>query len=250
MKKMIGLVSLVFVAALSACTSNTETLVVLTSSGYAPYEMVDTSGKLTGFDIELMEAIAEEMGLEIVWKDVDFDGIVASLQSGKAEIAIAGLTPTDERRELVDFSDYYYQLTSEVSNVFLFAGGNEDILHLEDFAGLVIGAQIGTVQATYLESIKEEYGFTVDLRATNTMIVEEIKAGRIDALMVEEDIANSIIKMSTALHKVVIESNFDMDNGNAIAFAKGSNYVKEVNAALLVLKENGELDRLITKWFK
>jgi len=242
--------SLVLMLVLSACTSNKETLVVLTSSGYAPYEMVDTSGKLTGFDVELMEKIAEEMGLEIVWKDVDFDGIVASLQSGKAAIAIAGLTPTDERRELVDFSDYYYQLTSEVKNVFLFAEGNEEIVGLEDFAGLVIGAQIGTVQATYLESIKEEYGFTVDLRASNTMIVEEIKAGRMDALMVEEEIANSIMVMSTSLRKVVIESDFVMDDGNAIAFAKGSKYLEEVNAALAVLRENGELDRLIAKWFQ
>lgn len=250
MKKVIGFVSIFMLVLLGACGSSEEKIVVLTSSGYAPYEMVDTSGKLTGFDIELMEAIAEELGFVIEWKDVDFDGIVASLQSGKADIAIAGLTPTEERKEMVDFSEYYYQLTDELTNVFLFDANNFELNSLEGLAGLTVGAQIGTVQESYLESVKDTYGFDIDLRSTNTMIVEEIKAGRIDVLMVEQEIATSILELNTSLSTVGIATSLDLETGNAIAFAKGSIYLEDVNKALEILKENGELDRLIAKWFQ
>lgn len=249
MKKLMVVLGIMLVSVLGACESKENGIVVLTSSGYAPYEMVDTSGKLTGFDIELMEAIAEELGLSIEWKDVDFDGIVASLQSGKAEIAIAGLTPTEERAEMVDFGEYYYHMVEEMSNSLLFDQEHEHIRGLNDLEGLVVGAQIGTVQATFLQSVSNVYGFTVDLRSTNTMIVEEIKAGRIDVLVVEGEIASTIESMNEHLMSVQFASSLDAETGNAIAFAKGSDYLEEFNRALEILKNNGTLQALIEKWF-
>jgi polar amino acid transport system substrate-binding protein len=251
MKKVLGLVTiLVAVFALSACgTEETEleTVVVLTSSGYEPYEMIDTNGDLTGFDIELMEALAAEVGIAIEWQDVAFDGIIASLQAGTAEIAIAGMSPSPERAETVDFSDVYYNSSTGLTN-FLIFDADDTITGLEDLDGLVVGAQLGTVQAGLLESVSEEYGFTVDLRSSNTQIVEEIKAGRIDVLVVESVIADTITEENTDLAKVGFESYLDDVQGNAIAFTKGSEYVELFNAALVTLQENGTLDELIEKW--
>ena len=248
MKKFIVSLVVLLGLVLNGCESSEETVTVLTSSGYEPYEMIDTDGNLTGFDIELMEALAEEAGLTIEWKDVDFDGIIASLQSGQAEIAIAGISPTEERKVNVDFSDVYYNTESGLTN-FLVFDSSSAITGLDDLTGLVVGAQLGTVQASLLESIKDEYGFTVDLRNTNTQIVEEIKAGRIDVLVVESIISDSILEANDTLAKVGFESVLDDTSGNAIAFAKDSEYTAIFNEALETLKENGTLDDLIEKWF-
>jgi polar amino acid transport system substrate-binding protein len=250
MKQLMMIITITFITLLGACeTNDTDTVTVLTSSGYEPYEMVDTDGNLTGFDIELMEALAELVGIDIVWSDVDFDGIIASLQSGQAEIAIAGLSPTEERLEMVDFSDVYYNSESGMSNFLVFDATDNTITGLDDLSGLIVGAQIGTVQAGLLSAISDEYGFTVDLRSNNTMIVEEVKAGRIDVLVVESEIASSILESNTTLSKVGFESYLDDVLGSAIAFQKGSEYTALFNEALQTMKDNGELDALIAKWF-
>lgn len=243
MKKLYILLA---VTLLLAGCSKTEKVTVLTSSGYEPYEMVDTDGTLTGFDIELMELLAEEVGIEIEWKDVSFDGIVASLQVGHAEIAIAGMTPTPERSESVDFSDVYYNSEDGLTNYLV---SIEALNGVDDLTGLVVGAQLGTIQAELITELSNEYGFTVDLRNSNAQIIEEIKAGRIDAALFESIVADSIIESNAELGKTVLDYDLGNMYGSAIAFTKGSEYVDQFNVALAKLKESGELDALIDKWF-
>lgn len=249
MKKLILTLVVISVFALTGCSEKSNKVTVLTSSGYEPYEIIDTSGNLTGFDIELMEALAKEAGIEIEWKDVAFDGIIASLQSGQSEIAIAGISPTEERKEMVDFSNVYYNSESGLTNYMVFDSTNS-YTSLEDLDGLVVGAQMGTVQASLLNSISAEYNFTVDLRNNNTQIVEELKAGRIDVLIVETLIATSILEVNPSLTKVGFESSLDDVNGNAIAFSKNSEYKALLDEALITLQENGTVDTLIAKWFE
>lgn len=248
MKKYILLVVLVFVLALSGCDEKEDVLVVLTSSGYEPYEMVDTNGELTGFDIELMEALAEEVGVVIEWKDVNFDGIIASLQSGSYEVAIAGISPTAARDEVIDFSSVYYNSESGLLNnlVFETTAGYES---LSDFEGKIIGAQLGTIQADILDEYSSVYGYTVELRAQNSQLVEEVKIGTIDAVLLENLVADSILELNSTFSKVVVEESTDSIYGNAIAFSEDSEYVALFNEALKTLEENDTLQSLIDKWF-
>ena len=170
MKKLVMMVmTIVMSLTFVACQNNNSnnTIKVLTSSGYEPYEMVDKTGKLIGFDIELMEALALEVGVEIEWVDVDFKGIIASLQAKTADAAIAGITPNDERREMVDFSNLYYSDLTGLSNQLIYKEGYSYTSY-SDLKGLTVGAQMGTVQAEIIESIKDEYGFNVELRETNS----------------------------------------------------------------------------------
>lgn len=249
MKYLILILTISLTLLLGACGSNTESVTVLTSSGYEPYEMIDTDGNLTGFDIELMEALASEIGIKIEWKDVDFDGIIASLQSGNAEIAIAGISPSVQRALVVDFSDVYYNSEAGLTNFMLF-NSTTSISSLEDLDGLIVGAQLGTVQASLLEEISSIYNFTVDFRTTNTQIIEEINAGRIDVLVVENIVANSIIEANDGLEKVILDYSTDSLNGNAIAFSQDSEYLDQFNEALASITENGVLADLIEKWFE
>lgn len=249
MKKLIMIAAVLITLTLTGCAAETEKVTVLTSSGYEPYEMVDTDGNLTGFDIELMEALAAEAGIEIEWKDVAFDGIIASLQSEQYEIAIAGISPSAERALEVDFGDVYYNSEAGLTNYLVFDSSNS-YASLDDLDGLTVGAQLGTVQAGLLESISTEYNFTVDLRNSNTQIVEEIKAGRIDVLVVESLVATTITDANSDLAKVGFESVLDDSAGTAIAFMKGSEYTELLNEALKTLQEDGTVDALIAKWFE
>ncbi len=248
MKKIfIILISLIVSLLLIGCQQENNKIKVLTSSGYEPYEMVDVTGNLIGFDIELMEEIAKEIGVEIVWQDVDFTGIIASLQAGTADAAIAGISPNLKRQEMVDFSSVYYNNFAGLTNYIIFAN-SKDYKSLEDLNGLVVGAQIGTVQADFLNNVKDEYNFEVDLRTTNAQIVEEIKTGRIDGLIVESPIAKTILEANDTLDSVAFESYLDDYQGLAIAFTKGSTWTERFNQALTTLEENGFLQSLVDKW--
>ncbi|MBI9009358.1 MAG: amino acid ABC transporter substrate-binding protein [Tenericutes bacterium] len=251
MKKIIiATVALLLFVSLVGCQANenTETLTVLTSSGYEPYEMVDTNGDLTGFDIELMEALALEVGVEIEWLDVDFGGIIASLESGQYEVAIAGISTTLLRAESVDFSDVYYNSEDGVQNYLIFEDGSS-YSSLADLDGLVVGAQLGTIQAELLVEYAEQYNYTVELRNTNSVVIEEIKLGTIDAMLVENLVADSILEVNTDFAKEKLTDSLDSLYGNAIAFSMGSEWVDVFNTALATLKENGTLATLIEKWF-
>jgi polar amino acid transport system substrate-binding protein len=149
---------------------------------------------------------------------------------------------------MVDFSDVYYNSESGLTN-FLVFDSTSSISGLDDLDGLVVGAQLGTVQASLLESISDQYNFTVDLRNTNTQIVEEIKAGRIDVMVVEKIISESILEANDTLASVGFESSLDDVSGNAIAFAKDSIYTDQFNEALSTLIANGTVADLIDKWF-
>lgn len=247
MKKLFILASIITL--LTGCTEKTETITVLTSSGYEPYEIIDTEGNLTGFDIELFESLAEEAGYEIEWKDVSFDGIIAALQASQADAAIAGMSPNEERKEKVDFSNIYYSKDDGVFD-YLLVLNDSTITGLNDLENKIVGAQLGTIQADLLEEIKSTYGFESDLRNINAQIVQEIKSGRIDALVVEGEVADSILDTESTLKKVQLDVPTGLARGNAMAFPKGSLLTEDFNKALETLKENGELKQLIDKWFK
>ncbi len=250
MKKLWSITLVLFaLSMLSACGSNSDSWTVLTSSGYEPYEMVNEQGELIGFDIELMEAIAEELGISITWNDVNFDGILASLQTNQATMAIAGISPTEERAQSVDFSDVYYSSVDGLENYVVFetTDGYES---LEDLSGKIIGTQLGTIQQELMESLSEDFSYTVETRTVNAQLIEEIKNGLIDGMVVESLVADSIIESNPTFSKLLIDESLDGIYGSAIAFPKDSELVDDVNQALATLKENGTLDALIAKWFE
>lgn len=251
MKKMRIIALLVgLLLTLSACQNHDEnSLIVLTSSGYEPYQMVDANGELIGFDIDLLHAIAAYLEIDVVWQDVDFDGIIASLQMKQADVAIAGITPTEARAQIVDFSHIYYNSEAGLQNYLLF-DSTQNISSLDDLEGLIIGAQLGTIQAELLQSLSETYGFTVDLRTTNAQIVEEIKSNRIDGLVVESLVANAIMAQNSFLTSWLVEADLGHMYGNAIAFPKDSPWLELFNEALAALEADGTLSALIAKWFE
>ncbi|MEG0470241.1 MAG: transporter substrate-binding domain-containing protein, partial [Longicatena sp.] len=166
MKKLLG-IALIAGLLITGCGSSDtkkeagkDKLVVLTNSGYPPYEELDKEGNLYGFDIDVMNQAAEIAGYEIEIKDVDFDAIIPSIKTGKADIAIAGITPSKERKKSVDFSDVYY--SGEDSQNYLLYKEASGIKTQDDLAGKTIGCQVGTVQFEAATYFQDNVGSKVD----------------------------------------------------------------------------------------
>lgn len=226
--------------------SKDKKLTVLTNAGYPPYEQLDDDGKLYGFDIDLMNEAAKIAGYEVEIKDVDFDAIVQSVKVGKADIGIAGITPSKERKESVDFSDIYY--SGENSQNYLLYKEASGIKTQDDLKGKTIGCQMGTVQfeaATYFE---DNVGAKVDAKKEYAAIIGEINKGNNDAAIVEKAVAQEFAKKDLEFKYFKLEG-LEALEGNAMCFKKDSPLKDEFNKAIKEMKDNGQMQKLIDKYF-
>ncbi len=252
MKKVAKVLSAVLVLGmmLTGCTSeekkeDEKVLTIATSAPYEPYEMVNADGELEGFDIDFGNAVAEELGYTVEWKNLDFDAALLEVQSGVTDMMIAGVSPTEERKEAVDFSDVYF--AGEAANVVvtLKDKGYEDA---DDLKGLSAGVQNATLQHQTVESIADEYDLTVEVRKQYADIVLEIMNGSIGFMVCEEAVAKNFVETYPELVSFPLGVG-EESAGNAVAFEKGSDLVEDVNAAIKKLQDNGTIDELVEKWF-
>jgi ABC-type amino acid transport substrate-binding protein len=249
MKKIV-LVVLLLGLALTGCSatpSSGDKIVVLTSPDYPPYEFIAEDGTFVGFDIELMEAIGAYLGVEVEWKEMNFDGIIAGLQAGQGDMAIAGMNVSEERLESVDFSNIYKKGEALYTAVVLKSKGFTSI---DDLAGKAIGVQTGTVQENAMNAIAAKYGFTIESRTSFPTIIEDIKLGRLEALIIDSTNAVTYAQQNPELTTFELsDPDLGGDTGTAIAFPKGSPWVAKVNEALAALEADGTIAALDAKWF-
>jgi len=188
--------------------ANKDQLVVATSTGFEPFEMVD-AGKFSGIDLEIADGLAKYLGKELVIKDMQFDAVVTSVQSGLCDIGMAGLTITPARQEVVTFSDSYYS----ANQVLIVPADNtefEDCKSADDVVSILnaktadckIGCQKGTTGAVYIDGDSDDpdgYGFA-GLPATKmeydyaALAVTAMINGEVDYVIVDNAPANAIAK--------------------------------------------------------
>lgn len=260
MKKIIMIaISMLLVGLLAACGTSEkdsangsgekgadkEVLIMGTSADYPPFEYVDSAKgeEIIGFDVDLAKAIAEKLGYEIQVKDMDFNGLIPALETSQVDFVLAGMTPTDERKQNVDFSDVYY-----TASHMIVSEKDSGIESLEDLKGKTVGVQLASIQADKAEEIAETVDLTVENRNRIPELVQEILAGRFDAAIIEDTVAKGYFEKNEDLAGFTIEED-EQEAGSAIAFPKGSELTEEFNAELVKMKENGELEELIVKWF-
>ena len=248
MKKLLGLalVAGLLVTGCGSSNAKKEKLTVLTNSGYPPYELLDEEGKLYGFDIDVMNAAAKIAGYEVEIKDVDFDAIIPSIKTGKADVAIAGITPSKDRKKSVDFSDVYY--SGEDSQNYLLFKTDSGIKTQDDLAGKKIGCQTGTVQYEAALYFQDNVNAKVDAKKDYASIVAEINKGNNDAAIVEKAVAQEFAKKDKSFKYFKLEGLAALE-GNAMAFKQGSELKDDFNKAIQEMKDNGEMQKLIDKYF-
>ncbi len=224
-----------------------QTLTMYTSADYPPYEFRDTatgSNEIIGFDVDIAKNIAEELGFKLEIKDTDFNGLIPALQAKRADFVMAGMTPTAERQKSVDFSDIYYEARNTIV-----AQKGSNLTKPEDLAGKQLGVQLGSIQEKEAGKIAEKVqGVTLKPLNKTSEIIQEIKANRIDAAIIEDTIAKGFVASNPDLEFNTIPNAEEA--GSAIAFPKGSDQVDDFNRVLQQMKESGELEGLVKKWFE
>ncbi len=216
-------------------------LILGTESTYPPFEfIVIENGQSVGagFDVMLAQKIAEKLGVTLVTSEMAFDSLIPAIQAGTIDIA-ASMTPTDERKQAVDFSENYY----ETSNVFLVRKGEEsNFTSAESFDGKTIGAQVGTAQNDLV--VNDMTNAQSLLLPKVTTLVQELKTGNIDAICMEKP-AGDIY--AAAYPDLVIADYVVADAAGGVAFpaAKGQDdLIAFINETIEELKASGELEKL------
>lgn len=174
-------------AAAAAAAPATEKVVRLGTEGaYAPFNFLDASGKLQGFDIEIGDALCAKMQVKCEWVAQDWDGIIPALQSQKYDAIIASMSITAERKEKVDFTDKYYNTPGQF--VVPKTGPLTDVSPA-GLKGKTLGAQSSTISANYLTDLYAPAGVTVKLYATQDEADADLAAGRLDAMLADKLVA-------------------------------------------------------------
>jgi polar amino acid transport system substrate-binding protein len=223
-------------------TEEAKILIMGTSADYPPYESIDlATQEIVGFDVDIAKYITEELGYELQIEDMDFNGLIPAMEAGRVDFVLAGMTPNEERKQNVDFSDIYYEATN------LIVTEDSDLSSLEDLEGKKVGVQLGSIQEGEAEDLAEEYGFEVVKLNRIPEIMQELLAGRIDAILMEDTVAEGHLEAQKQLVSFEVPSEGEL--GSAIAFPKGSDLVEPFNEKLNELIESGNMEELILKWF-
>ncbi len=228
-------------SALAKAVKSSYTIVA--DSSFAPFEYQDENGNYVGIDMELIKAIAEQQGFTITIQNPGFDAALNAVQAGQADAVIAGMSITDARKEIFDFSDAYYS-----SNILLAVKSGSGIASYEDLKGLTVSAKTGTASYTFLEKNKSTYGYTLKSFDEASGMYDSLNSGSIDALMDDEAVLLYAIQQGRDFETPVPG---EKSGEYGFAVKKGSNpeLIEMFNNGLAALVESGKYDEILNKYF-
>lgn len=221
-------------------TAKDGVLTMATNATFPPYEYYE-GNDIVGIDAEIAKAIADKLGLKLEIQDMEFNSIITAVQSGKADIGLAGMTVTDERKQSVDFSDSY---ATGIQSVIVKDGSS--IKSIDDLKGKKIGVQLATTGDIYAkddfgEENVEEYNKGADA-------VMALTSGKIDAVIIDNQPAKSFVETTDGLQ--ILDTDYVQED-YAAAIAKGNDdLLNAVNGALKELKEDGTIQKILDKYIK
>ena len=222
-------------------------LVVGTAPGYPPFEFtVNKSGKsqVVGADIDLAKKIADEIGVELDIKAMDFDALIMALQSSKVDMVITSMTPTEERKKSVDFSDVYFEGTN---SIIVNSNFSKDISKEDDLKNIVLGVQRGSVQEIYAKEVLKAPKIK-SLTAIPDLIAD-MKNGNIDGIIASTVVAKINANQYDGLKLIDVNLSQANKEEAAIAIKKGDNksLLGIVNKTIKSLKDSGQYEEILNK---
>lgn len=221
-----------------------ETYTIATDTTFAPFEFRDANGELTGIDIDLMEAIAEDQGFQVEWRSLGFNAALQAVQANQADGVIAGMGITDERREIFDFSDPYFTgtLTLAVNE-----GDEDEISGFDDLQGRTVAVKTGSLSEEEARANQQEGGFEITSLDQTTTMVESVKSGNADALMDDYPVVAYGIQQGSGL-VTVGEQIPTGDYGFAVNRGQNAELLQMFNDGLAELRASGEYDEIVNRY--
>ncbi|EAL0007918.1 basic amino acid ABC transporter substrate-binding protein [Campylobacter upsaliensis] len=242
---LVAFLSLFVVACSDTSTTNNDSnaslsLRVGTAPNYKPFDYKEDA-KLTGLDIDLVNEIAKREGIELTWVEMSFDGLIPALKTGKIDMIASAMSATEDRRKSVDFSDVYYT----TKNLYIKKKDNEALNSKEDLEGKIIGVQLGTLQEPAAKAIKDT---KVQSNESLSVVIMELKEGKIDAVVADKDVSTGYLKENADLIGFFEEE--DGSEGFSFAFNKDKQKeaIEKFNKGLKDLKADGTYDQILTKY--
>lgn len=223
-------------------TALAASLTVATDTNFPPFEFKDKTGKHTGFDVELWDAIANKIGIDYQLQPMDFNGIIPGLQTGQLDVGIAGMTIKPERAKVVDFSDGYYN----AGLLILVREDENSINGVEDLGGKVVATKLATTSADFVK--EKANSKELKLFPNNDAMFLELLSGGADAVVFDSPVIADFMRKA-GQGRVKVVGPLYMGQSYGIAFPKGSKIVAKVNVALKELRSEGRYADLYRKWF-
>lgn len=229
----------------SDADSGEKTYKIATDTAFAPFEYADENGTYVGVDIEILAAIAENQGFQYELDAVGFDAALQSVQSGQADGVIAGMSITDERKKIFDFSEPYYD-----STVCAAALIKSDYHKLEDLKGQKVAVKVGTQSEAWAESIKDQYGFTTTTFDDSATMYQDVTAGNSACCFEDTPVMSYAIATGNVEFKLIGENADEYATPYGFAVNKGANaeLLKMFDDGLKNIKEDGTYDEIIAKY--
>lgn len=225
-------------AATEETTAETSgTLVMATNAEFPPYEFRE-GDKIVGIDVEIAQAIADELGMELQIEDMQFDSIIAAVQSGKADMGVAGMTITEDRLASVNFSTPYTQAAQVI-----IVKEDSQVATPDDLTGKTIGVQLGTTGDIYAEDIEDA---TLDRYNKGFEAVQALLQDKVDAVIIDREPAKEFVEENEGLK--ILDEEFTVED-YAICMAKdNTELLDKVNTALAKLVESGKVEEIKAKY--
>ena len=247
MKKIlaVALTLALTLTAFAACAESKETLTMATNASFPPYEYVE-GDQVVGIDPEIAAAVCEKMGYDLEIVDTEFDSLISGVASGKYDFVMAGMTVTEERKQMVSFSDSYATGVQVV-----IVKDDSPITSVDDLfadgASTVVGTQAGTTGFIYATSDIEDAGLgTVKSFGKTTDAVEALKNGQVDCVILDNEPAKALVAANEGLH--ILDTEYAVED-YAIAIAKeNTDLLEKVNKALSELTADGTLQSIVDKY--
>ncbi len=219
-------------------------LIMSTNAAFPPYEMTNDAGEYEGIDVDMATEIANRLGLELQIDDMDFDAALLAVQTGKSDIAMAGITVTEDRLVNMDFSDTYANGVQVV-----IVPEDSDIASIDDLNGKVIGVQEGTTGDMYCSAAPEDGGYGEDnvTKFNNGLTaVQNLINGKVDAVVIDNAPAQEFVAANPGLK--ILDTTF-ADEDYAIGVAKGNTQLLDaINSILADMEADGTTQDIISKY--
>ena len=225
------------VFALTACGKTDDTLTAATNAEFKPFEYLD-GDQIVGADIDIANAVAEKLGKKLDIVNIDFDAALTGVATGKYDIAIAGITADDKRRENMDFSSDYYEASQAI-----IVAADSQIETADDLEGKTISCQEGTTGEQYII----ENNYAVQSFKTGAEAIAALTSGKVDAVVIDDQVAKALSAEQNGKTKVLEQAL--TKEAYAIALQKGNDELAgQINQALAELKQDGTLKQIFEKY--
>jgi len=228
----------------NAANEKPEKVVVATEAAFAPFEYMD-KGEIVGFDIDFLDAVMKEAGLEYEVKNLGWDPLFAAVQGKEVDMAVSAITINEKRKQTYDFSFPYFQST----HMILVPEGS-DIQNANDLEGKVVGVQNGTTGQAAVEKLFGEENENIKKFENSVVAIMELLNGGVDAVVTDNTVVNEYLKNNPDKNLVGIEdlNNFESEF-YGLMFPKDSELKEKLDPAIKEVIENGTYAEIYKKWF-